>query len=79
MYWPYVSLCITCDEIPCGDGVCTRSQYCHQTCGPDGGLLHVCEPAPQDCYDCDCLRLPDTQRCEMVDGRRLVRDVGACG
>jgi len=64
---------------PCGDGTCTSRQYCRQRCGPADGLQHHCVAAPEGCDTCACLPLDDSQVCEMVDGRPMVRMAGFCG
>jgi hypothetical protein len=75
-----IAACIWCPQYPCGSGACNiDTQYCHQTCGPDDGTVHVCEPAPAGCTSCDCIPLWGTQTCEMVDGHPVVRDLGFCG
>lgn len=72
-------LCAVCQQFPCGAGACHDGQYCHQACGPADGIVHLCEPAPAGCASCECIPLWETQRCEMIDGRPRVTDLGGCG
>lgn len=71
--------CVWCSAWTCGDGSCHDGEYCHETCGPDDGAVHYCEPTPEGCSSCDCLPLWGTQRCEMIDGHPHVFDLGLCG
>jgi len=70
--------CICEDPQPCGSGGCPAPQYCHQSCGPDDGIIDRCVPLLTDCASCECLEIESWERCEMVDGRPHVQPVG-CG
>lgn len=74
------ALCAFCDRsFTCGGGFCTEGQVCNEYPGPDDGPVYECRTHPDECADCDCLRIRDFETCEMVEGRAYVRAPGFGG